>query len=232
MALPRFLHPIPVRFLTDYARALQMNQLHGPLKAAAANLVQSVMTRSNIDETVSTAIDQHNAYENGERDFTAEDDDPVLGTMDRVIEGILSGQSLSGEMAKIKQYIFNQTERAELISNLLLTKDYQRLVRHVRVRDLLEKKLLTAALREDLNTSEIMAMIMLIGENTAKLETRVQAGATNVSDVMALLNKADYALHLHEDTVKEKFKHTTPTGREIVRRLVHRLQKVDKVSKK
>jgi hypothetical protein len=91
---------------------------------------------------------------------------------------------------------------------------------------------MASALREDLSTAELMAMITMIGEGAAKLESRVQAGASNVSDVMALLNKADYALHLHEDEVKERFKHTTHTGREIVRRVIHKLQKVAAAGKK
>lgn len=229
MALPRFTKPIPVRFLTDFVKALQNSAIDGPLKGGDANdLVTNVMAREHVDQSVAIALDQQNRYEHGEREFTDEDEDPLLMTLDKVVEGILTGQSLEDQKGKIKQYIFNQQERAELISNLLLTKDYQRLIQFTKVRDELEKKLLSAALRGDLNVPELMAMMQMVGDQTSKLENRVQAGASNVSDVLALLNKADYHLHLHEDTIKEKFKHTTSTGREIVRRMIHKLQKVDK----
>ena len=235
MAFPRFTKPIPVRFLTDYVRSLQLNGLNGPLKNAAGDLVNDVMTRDHIDKSVALALTRNNEKDYGGSEDGVEQegagvDDPLLTTLESVVNGIMKGESLSGQQQEIQRYIFNQQERAELISNLLLTKDYSRLVASLRVRDVLEKKLLEAALREDLNTSEIMAMITLVGSHAEKLENRVQAGASNISDVMALLNKADYALHLHEDSMKEKFKHTTATGREIVRRVIHKLQKVDKAA--
>lgn len=236
LSFPRFIKPIPVRFLTDFVRTLQLNALNGPLKNAAGDLVNDVMTRDHIDKSVALALIRHNEneYKNPGDGVEQEGDgvdDPLLSTLENVVNGIMSGESLAGQQKEIQRYIFNQQERAELISNLLLTKDYGRLVASIRVRDILEKKLLEAALREDLNTSEIMAMITLIGSHAEKLENRVQAGASNISDVMALLNKADYALHLHEDSMKEKFKNTSATGREIVRRVIHKLQKVDKAAR-
>jgi hypothetical protein len=234
MAFPKFIKPIQVRFLTDYVRSLQLNGLSGPLKNAAGDLVNDVMTRDNIDRSVALALTRNNEKEYdagaGAEKEGAGIDDPLLSTLENVVNGIMTGESLAGEQKEIQRYIFNQQERAELISNLLLTKDYGRLVSSLRVRDVLEKKLLDAALREDLNTSELMAMMTIIGSHTEKLENRVQAGATNISDVMALLNKADFALHVHEDVIKEKFKNTSSTGREIVRRMIHKLQKVDKAA--
>jgi hypothetical protein len=228
MPFPQFLKPIPVRFLTDYARKLQMNSLSGSLKGEANDLIHAVVYREQIDESVSTAIDNNNRYEQGERNFEPETDaDPLLNTLEHVVNGIMTGQSLDDQHGKIRQYIHNQQERSDLISNLLLTKDYQRLLSHLKVREILEARLLQAALRGDLNTSELLAVTQMVTEQTSKLETRVQAGASNVSDVMALLNKADYALSLHEDKVRDKFKHTTSTGREIVRRMIHKLRKVD-----
>lgn len=232
MALPRFVQPIPVRFLTDYARSLQMSSLNGPLKGAANDLIHNVMFREQIDSDVSTAIERANKFEHGVKDDddASDDSDPLLGTLEKVIEGIMTGQSLAPQQDKIKQYIHNQQERADLITNLLLTKDYQRLVKHIRVRDMLEDRLLSAAQRGDLNTSELMALSQMINEQSSKLENRVQAGASSASDVMTLLNKADYHLHLHENNMKAKFKNTSATGREIVRRVLHKLHKVNKAT--
>jgi hypothetical protein len=231
MPLPVFdkSKPIQVRFLTDYARAMQANSISGTLKEASPNLVKSVMIRTTIDDTVTESINSAN-----EREYGAQHEDlsdPLSDTLENVINGIMTGKSLDEYRDDIKRYIHNQQDRSDLIINLLLTKDYQRLLKFVKVRDDLEAKLLAAAGRTDLNASEMMAFSQLITEMTAKLEGRVQAGSTNVSDVMALLSKADYALQLQEETTKKKFKQTTPTGREIVRRLVHKLSKISKDDK-
>lgn len=233
--LPTLRSPVKVVFLTDFVRTMQDNDLTGPLSQEAAGLVKDVFLRQKLEGTVETYVSVVNQTRDSGQVPTDEDlkneampkEDPVLKVLQDVISGIISGKGLSSHQEEVKKYISNQQDRAELISSLLLTKDYQRLAEFTKARDLLERSLLEAAGRSDLNTSETMALMQLVGEQVNRLEGRVQAGASNISDVMALLNKADFALQEHEGQIKDKFKHTTPAGREIVRRIVHKLRKLD-----
>jgi hypothetical protein len=234
---PELIGPLPVVFLTDFVRDFQKNRLDGPLSQAANDLVRDVLFRASLEDAVETRIELNNRVRDEEKvptedelrqEAANEHADPILDTLDNVVEGILKGESLTKHHEDIRKYILNQQDRSELIANLLLTKDYRRLVAFVKVRDLLETRLLEAATRADLNISEIMAMMQIVGANADKLSNRVEAGATNISDVIALMTKVDYTLQENDTRLKDKLKHTSASGREIVRRVLHKLQKVAK----
>lgn len=232
---PTLTVPIPVVFLTDFVRDFQKNRLDGPLSQAANDLVRDVLFRASLEDAVENRIELTNRIRDEERVPTedelrqeAEDKhaDPIIDVLDDVVEGILKGDSLEKYHDQIRKYILNQQDRSELIANLLLTKDYRRLVSFVKVRDMLEARLLEAATRSDLNISEIMAMMTIINSQAEKLSGRVEAGASNISDVIALMTKVDYTLQENDTKLKEKLKGTSASGREIVRRVIHKLRKV------
>jgi|KBSSwiStaDraftv2_1062776.scaffolds.fasta_scaffold00022_321 methyl-accepting chemotaxis protein len=232
---PELLAPIPVSFLTDFVRDFQKNRLDGPLSQAANDLVRDVLFRASLEDAVETRIELNNRIQQEERAPTDEElrqeeadkhADPILDVLDNVVEGILKGESLEKHHDQIRKYILNQQDRSELIANLLLTKDYRRLVSFVKVRDVLEQRLLEAATRADLNISEMMAMMTIVNAGADKLSNKVEAGASNISDVIALMTKVDYTLQENDSKMKEKLKKTSPSGREIVRRVIHKLKKV------
>lgn len=232
---PTLTAPIPVVFLTDFVRDFQKNRLDGPLSQAANDLVRDVLFRASLEDAVENRVELINRIRDEQRVPTeeelrqeAEDEnaDPIINVLDDVVEGILKGDSLEKYHDQIRKYILNQQDRSELIANLLLTKDYRRLVSFVKVRDILEGRLLEAATRSDLNISEIMAMMTIIGAQADKLSSKVEAGASNISDVLALMTKVDYTLQENDTKLKEKLKGTSASGREIVRRVIHKLKKV------
>jgi hypothetical protein len=232
---PQLLAPIPVTFLMDFVRDFQKNRLDGPLSQAANDLVRDVLFRASLEDAVEARIELTNRVKDEERvptddelrqEAEAESSDPVVDTLDNVVEGILRGESLEKHHEQVRKYIINQQDRSELISNLLRTKDYRRLVAFVRVRDQLETRLLEAAGRADLNISEIMALMTIVGATADKLSNKVEAGSTNISDVLALMTKVDYTLQENDTRMKEKLKQTSASGREIVRRVIHKLRKV------
>ena len=155
-------------------------------------------------------------------------EDPITNVLGDVVSGIMKGESLAAHHDQIRKYITNQQDRSELIANLLVTKDYQRLVSFLKARDILEQDIVKAALRSDLNISEKMALLQMVSEITTGLEHKVQAGASNVSDFAALMAKVDYTLQVNDATLKGRMKMTTSAGREIVRRVMHKLSKVVK----
>jgi len=153
-------------------------------------------------------------------------DDAVLDTLDEVIDSLKTGREISGLRERIAQLVTNQESRAELVSNMAMTHDFDRLSRYMRARASLEDILLTAAIDRSLSPTQALAFLKITQEQSEIILNRVRAGANNIQDLLSLLNKADYALQLQDEELAKKFSNTSPQGREIIRRLAHRLNKV------
>lgn len=152
-------------------------------------------------------------------------DDVVLDTLDQVIESLKTGREITGLRDRIAQMVTNQESRAELISNMAMTHDFDRLSRYMRARASLEDILLNAAVDRTLSPTQALAFLKITQEQSEIILNRIRAGATNIQDLLSLLNKADYALQLQDAELQKKFSNTSPQGREIIRRLAHRLNK-------
>jgi hypothetical protein len=152
--------------------------------------------------------------------------DVVLDTLDEVVDALKTGREISGLRDRISQLITNQESRAELVSSMAMAHDFGRLARYMRARASLEDILLTASIDRTLTPTQSLAFLKIAQEQSEVILSRVRAGATNIQDLMALLNKADYALQVQDAALAKKFSNTTPQGREIIRRLAHRLNKM------
>ena len=161
-----------------------------------------------------------------EREIEDAKADSVLNTLSKVVGSIKTGESITDETREsVTKLISNQEDRAELIQNLLLTHQYDRLVRYTKIRDHLERVMLTCAKRGDLTAAEALAFMKITMEQTDSISSEVRAGATSVQDLMGMLNKVDFAVQIGEKELEKKFANTSPQGREIVRRLATRLSK-------
>ena len=152
--------------------------------------------------------------------------DMVLDTIDDAVNSLRTGRDIEGLRDRIAQLVTNQESRAELVSNLALTHDFDRLTKFLRARASLEDILLTASIDRTLTPTQSLAFLKITQEQSEVILNRVRAGATNIQDLAALLNKANYALQLQDAELQKKFANTSPQGREIIRRLAHRLNKV------
>jgi hypothetical protein len=148
-----------------------------------------------------------------------------------VVDSIKSGKSITDSHVQIASLINNQEERAKLLDTLLLTHDYDRLVNFLYARKQLEQLLLSAAMRGDLTPTEQLAFMTIVLKETETISQRIRAGANSEKDIMSLLNKVDYTMQVSESDSLKKFKDTTPQGREIIRRLAHRLSKLQRHEK-
>lgn len=151
--------------------------------------------------------------------------DPVLDVLENVVKGIKHGTDISSHEEQIEKLVLNQEQRAELIDNILLTHDYDRLVKYIKARKVLEDFMLLCAERGDLSVTEALAFMKIVHDESETLQGRVKAGATSIKDVVSMLHKVDYAIQANEKGLQKKFDKTTPQGREIIRRLAHKLQK-------
>jgi hypothetical protein len=256
---PRLRRPIPVAIIargSDLLRILQRNRLciGTSLQRASYGLVSDLFARQHADESLARGLEAVSGLaaaaaaepkkvketKRGKTvivDEIVTDPDPdvaedaVLTTLEAVVNGIITGRSIE-DPRKVGQYISNQEARAELIANLVQTDDYRRLVKMMRTRSNLETSLLKSAERDDLNPSERLALLQLISGEISGIAKGVRANATNVADVLGLLEKADAAFDANEDLLTKKFAATTTQGREVIRRLSHRFSKMNATKKK
>ena len=153
--------------------------------------------------------------------------DAVIETIERVVSSIRTGTDVVDKDV-VGRLISNQRDRAELLNNLVLTHDYDRLVRYLKARKALEEQLWLESEAGNLDAKEALLFLKLVIEESHAIYSRVQAGATPVEDVMALLNKVDHTFALGEKDLQRQFANTSPQGREIVRRVAYRLNKTAK----
>lgn len=152
--------------------------------------------------------------------------DPILDTLEKIVSGIKTGGDIQQESSAVLRFISNQESRSTLVDSMLLSHDYERLVRYAKARNHLEDVLLRASMRGDLSPTEALAFMSVVNAESKVLQARVRAGSENIKDIMALLEKADYALTERQVEITKRYVDTTPQGREIIRRLTHRLAKV------
>ena len=154
--------------------------------------------------------------------------DKVLDAMDSVVNMIKDGKSLVPVQETINQLIENQNERAQVFDSLHLTHEYDRLVRFLKARKAVEDVLIAVAERGDLSPAEALAFHSVISKEISSMQKRVGVGAMGTQDIIGLLNKIDWVVQKNEQKLQKDFTNTNPQGREIVRKVAVRLQKIAK----
>lgn len=225
--------PLPVKFLPDPAEAIRdefpnrlavgdnLQRQSGPLTSMP--LVRQEFLSREFD-SLARESGMEPVLKQVRRRTPA---NPVVETLEGMVNGIIEGRSLEPERESIRRFVSNQEERAKIVSHLLLTHDVQRLVKMLQTRDQIEQQLHEAAHREDLNPSERLAYMGMLTTEIDRATGRVRAKAANPEDLEALLEKADFKLQADEATLIAKHSEGTSTvGRELMRRLGYKLQKM------
>ena len=150
---------------------------------------------------------------------------PAIAALATVVDAINSGQPLNDKAQEIASLIHAQEQRATLVDQLLLTNDYQRVLDFTRARSHLEGELLQAVFANKLTVAEKLAVLPMIVSSENEARKRIKGGSFAVSDVVALLEKVDYASQVGDDDLLKKFAASSAQGREIVRKVVTRIGK-------
>jgi hypothetical protein len=176
----------------------------------AARVIRDVMIRQLNDGAAQTSVD------------------PILDVLETVVNGIKHGTDISAQEERITKVILNQEQRAELIDNIMLTHDFDRLVQYAKARKVLEDFLLKSAIRGDLSVTEALAFMRIVQTESETLQNRVKSGAHSVKDIVQMIQKVDYTIQRNEQDLAKKYKNTSPQSREVMRRLGHKLNKLGK----
>lgn len=154
------------------------------------------------------------------------DQDPVLKVLEEVTNAITRGESIMEHTSKIEALIHGQEGRAELVSSLMLTHDYGRLMRFLKTRHVLETELLASSEREDLEPYEKLAYLEYTKAELKNLESKVHSNPANIRNLFELLKQMDYQVELGGREMVDKLRKTSPMAREVVRKIVGKLRKV------
>lgn len=153
---------------------------------------------------------------------------PVLDALDDVVSGIVHGRDISEAYPRIARLIHAQDARAEVVSQLMVAQDYERLAKAIRARHHIEETLLSQAMNDELLPAERIVLLEAIETMIVTSRKHVAGQSTSVNDVTALLEKLDYTAELAGDALRKKFAKTSVQGREVVRKLLLRVNKAVK----
>lgn len=182
----------------------------------AARLVERVVTRQlhrDIEEGASFS------------DVTQVNDDPILTVLDRLITSFKHGSSTAGVREDVEKLLNARDERSELINSLMIAHDMDRLPDYLKVRRYIEKYLIRTALAGELSPAEALAFLKIAQGEIDTISSSVKSGTAPGKAVDELITKADFVSKASEKELAEKFKNTSPQGREILRKIGHKLAK-------
>lgn len=146
----------------------------------------------------------------------------VLG---KVVDSFINGGTLENLEPEIQQLVDRQEDRARLISALMQTNDYRRLVKLAKVRDKLEDRMLEVAGSDDLSAEETLAFTVHVGTETEKLQSSIQVQGSDLKDLVNMLQTMDSTLQNKHKLLEVRLKNTSPQAREIIRRVAYGLGK-------
>ena len=150
--------------------------------------------------------------------------EPTLDILEKVVEALRTGNPLEGVRADVERLVANQQTKTDLINNLVLAHDFDRLTLYLKARSKLERFLFGLLQQEKLSAQDALAYFRIVYEEAKVLTDRVQNGSSPVKDASSELDKVDLAVQQAQQALKDKLKDTSPQGREIIRRLRHKAQ--------
>jgi hypothetical protein len=160
-------------------------------------------------------------------DAKAHTPDPNITVLDEIARGISQGTDINHVRDDALRIASHQPEKVNIVKALMRGVDINRLNRFVQVRDRAEHELAKAALRGDLKSTEYLAFLRFaateikeIRENLTVEEIMRNGGG----DSEGMLNKMDHAQQAQETETAKQYKNTTPLGREIIRKQIHRMK--------
>lgn len=188
---------------------------------SAAKLVERVITRQLQQDADSGILD------------LPEDEDPraedaIVNVVSKLIRSFKTGGSEGAVKVEVERLLNAREEKTELVNSLLVIHDMDRLPDYLKLRRYIEKYLLRSAFKSELTPAEALAFLKISQDEIKGIVSQVRTNGDPSKDVGELLNKADFVTKASEKELVEKFKMTSPQGREILRKIGHKLAKAAK----
>jgi hypothetical protein len=156
----------------------------------------------------------------------------VSDILNTIVHGIQTGQDFSSTYPTIARLIHKQEDRANLVNQLMLVDDFRRAALFMDLRNELENELILASRSDTLTSAERLVLLKMADDRLKETRGSIAGNAMDVQDVVGLLQKANYALEVKGEAVKQQFIKTSPQGREIIRKLMTTMSRRMKDSEK
>jgi hypothetical protein len=152
----------------------------------------------------------------------------VLGLLQDIVGTFQTGGDISEYKEQVQKLIHNQAERADLVDNVLMTIDYERLGNAMASKIKLEMIIHAAIASGQISTIEAIALFPIVSKEAESLLKRVKLGTSEVKDVSKLVEKVNSIAEDGNAEILKQFANTSPQNREIMRRMAHKFGKIVK----
>ena len=151
--------------------------------------------------------------------------DEAVDALKRVLRGITAGEDLKDSEPMIARLVANQEARAKVINSLIMTHDYERLVRFIDVRKNMDRVIIDAAANKELKWQTAVNLYKLVTLEVEEISGRMRAQMMGNTEMLNLIQKVGWATDMDDMALADKLKGTSPQGREIIRRVAYKLKK-------
>ena len=152
-------------------------------------------------------------------------EDPIVAVLGKLVQSFKLGSGSEDVKAEVTRLLNGRDEKAELVNSLLVAHDMDRLPDYLRLRRFMEKYLLHSAFNGNLTPAEALAFLKISQDEIRGIVSQVKSAGDPSKDVDDLLNKADFVNKASQQELMDKFKQTSPQGREILRKIGYKLSK-------
>lgn len=148
---------------------------------------------------------------------------PIISLMEELTDCVRNGKPMGNLMSRVERYCNGNQQLLDIMTNLDIRHQADRLVGFRKAQFKLEQFLQRALDRRDLNPSEALVFLGLLktetGDIRADIKETLKVGVPVVDAVQAQAS-LDWSQSVTQAEVAEKYKGTTPMGRDIVNKLV------------
>ena len=155
----------------------------------------------------------------------------ILQSFAAVSRKLHAGEDLGPLKEEIVKMLYGLNEKIALSEGIMALCQSHRMVALVQAQSNVTDYLILCAQRNDLTPTEALAFFKLFGDEIASIRKMLDNfDGSQLRNVESLLSKADLTVLQKGKELRERFKGTSPQGREIVRRLYeHLLDKAEQI---
>ena len=154
------------------------------------------------------------------------------GPIDNVSENLLLLQTLAvglrhGDIAAVRDALTrkatHQVEKAQIIDAVLNEDNFERTANWMEVRHNTERVIKQCSRRGDMTTAEATVLWRISHDALSECFTRLEK--TKPMDSESVVGKVDIQKQEVDQSVRQRWANTSPQGREIIRKKLHKLKK-------
>lgn len=160
--------------------------------------------------------------------------DQSVAVLLEIVKGLNTGSDLSHVREEVMRFVSHQQGKLDLVKALMQANDITRLSRFTEMRDVSEQHLFRLHSRGDLTTPEWITLYHISTNEIKTIQAGMKSGGENnqsgVASSSSLIDELDVKAQQSAADAEERYKGTSPQGREVIRKHLCRVQKALKAA--